>query len=303
MNSPIALDNETLYARLVEFAKLLYTTGELDPYYAMISEATRGATEERALWLVALYTAYYDFTSAFYVWNRVDPLGVIPSEYAHLPIHNERRGLRGGKIHRHLRSYIDHSQQHGSQRGFLAQGLGDDPETNYLIFWETIQRIHQNGRYFAFKWAEILKVCFGWPLSAPDMRMQFCTGPKRGLERLYGLPPNAPIAEFNRCGADLRDRLTASGVPIQDWEELETILCGYEQLTTGRYYVGEDIDWMQREIHASPFLSQGEKNRLFEARRAALPHRSLGELNGWFGNDSRLLKLYPEFGVIFQREA
>lgn len=294
--------NERLLNHLAIFGHQLITSEDVDPLYPVIEYYIKGMDIEQQLWFIALYLAYYNLPSAILAFQS-RPYGFMgdsfPEMFNHFPIATERRNLRGGKIKPHLRDYLRYCRY--GQMPTLMQGWKDrHPRENYECFWVTAQDIWQNGRWAAFKWAELLKKVLHWQLEAPDMRMEFCTGPKAGLELLYG-HPSASVKQLNRYGEDLMLRLANKGVFIADWEQLETVLCNFRSLKNGRYYVGHDIDEMQTVIDKSA-LTAGQKEKLYAIRRAVLPNEYLGELHGWNGVDKSRMKLYQKQGLIVWRK-
>lgn len=295
-----------LLADFVTFGAELIRSEDVDPLYPLLKWLERDMDAEQALWFTFLYMTYYNLPSAqlAFQWS---PLPDAPdARWNKLRIATERRNLNGAKVVPHVNAYLGAIRRWGSQQAFLQQGWGEDPIANYEAFWDTAQTVWQNGRWAAFKWAEILKKVHGWNLAAPDMRMEFCSGPKAGLMLLYGLDPaNMPRGEgevwtLNYYGANLRQRCAQAGLIVPDWETLETVLCNFHSLRDGNYYIGHDIDELQERIEHSS-LSAEQRHWLYVARRNALPHDYLGELNGWQGVDKAANKHYQQTGEIWSR--
>lgn len=253
---------------------------------------------EQRLWFTVLYLAYYDITSALSAFYAAGPYPAVPENAGRWPCAVERRGLRGGKVEIFLREYCNATGLDG-QKPWITRGWGSDPAANYELFWEQAQTLWGNGRWAAFKWADLLKNVHELPLAAPDMRMAFCSGPKEGLEWLYGLS-GASVAELDAAGADLMERLRAAGVPLEDWEQLETILCNFNSTRKGKYYVGHDIDEMQHVIESAD-IGPDAKRALWRARGDALPDHYLGERRGWHGVDPKRKHAYRDSGLIVVR--
>lgn len=306
------MPSRKLYEDVKTFARAMLESRDLDPLYDVLRElyVAMDLDEERALWFTTLYLAYYNLPSAltaFWYLPLDDAYELLhgagePQALTALPMATERRNLRiGGKVVLNLQSYLGWVAVFGSQRLFLRQRWGDNPERNFLAFWDTAQSVWGNGRWAAFKWADLLKNVHGWNLAAPDMRMAFCSGPKEGLQLLYGYPTE-DVPTLDRMGADLRERLAADGLNL-DWEELETVLCNFKSLYKGKYYVGHDIDELQERIDLSGrFLGLDERARLYRARQASLPAAYLGERHGWHGIDRARMGAYKATGAILTRE-
>src|SRR5687768_5231561 len=177
--------NQTLLNDFVTFGQELIASKDIDPLYDVLKVLEAGMDEDQALWFTFLYMTYYNLGSAVKAFKLQPHPGLLPPEAKAFACSTERRNLRGGKVIQHSENYLTWVREMGGQRKFLRAGWRDDFTHNYERFWDTSQMIWNNGRWAAFKWSEILKKVHGWELAAPDMRMQFCSGPKAGLELLY----------------------------------------------------------------------------------------------------------------------
>lgn len=302
------MNGETLLPDIARFARAMIASRDLDPLYPVLAavEDRVCETEEERLWLTALYLAYYHMSSALAAYRLMpSPDAPLPDALGRFPTGIERRGLRGGKVVAHLDHLAALAVAAGGLRRFVAAPGWYDPAQpvrNYLRFWDVAQQPWGNGRWAAFKWAELLREVNGLAFSAPDMRMAECTGPKECLAVLAGLRAADPVAAYDRAGEDLRDRLREREGLDLSWEELETVLCNFGSLLKGRYYVGHDIDELQERLDA-PFLDPADRDLLFTARREALPAAYLGELGGWHGVDADRKRVYASTGMIVTREA
>lgn len=293
--------DERLYQDALTFGRAMVVSRDLDPIYDMLRALYAELELDHAarLWFTALYLAYYDLPSALTVFRACPEMAELPSWALTLPIAVERRNLRGGLLPQNLLSYRQLCTQAGGQYAFLTRGWGADPEQNFLRFWETAQRPWGNGRWAAFKWADLVKNVHGAPLAAPDMRLEECSGPKEGLQRLYRTATEY-VPTLNRLGSGLRDRFARDGL-LLDWEQLETVLCNFKSLAKGKYYVGHDIDELQERIDTAPRLSIGDRSALYTVRREALPIFYLGEWMGWHGIQEDRMRAYAGRGEILVR--
>lgn len=291
--------NPQLLSDFVTFGRELIRSQDVDPLYPILKELERSMGDEGALWFTFLYMAYYNVASAAVAWKHLPQPG-FHNGLPKLDIATERRNLRGNKLRPHLDNYVTAIDRHGSQTAFLQQRWGANPIHNYEAFWLTAQTLWQNGRWAAFKWSEILKKVHGWNLAAPDMRMEFCSGPKAGLMDLFGLRADPGVDALNEYGVILIEATQAEGLDVGDWETLETVLCNFHSLRAGRYYIGHDIDELQDVIEHSP-PDADTRAWLYEARKAVLPHEYLGELGGWQGVDKTANRLYRDARVIYSR--
>lgn len=284
----------------LSFARAMLASRDEDPFYPVLTWLIQSLDREQALWLSFLFVAYCHLGSAWHAWITCPTPHPLPPQALRWPFYTDRRGLRGGRLAEHVASYCALLHEtHGAQEAWITQGWTQDPLDNYERFWVQCQRIWGNGRWAAFKWAEILKKVLGLPLAAPDMRLRYCTGPKAGLAWLYGMSPHGQLPGYLSVSTDVLSRLHKHGLMV-DWESAETLLCNWHSLVCGRYYVGCDIDAQQEEIGATE-LPPREQERLFEARHAVLPGAYLGEQRGWAGVQSNRLPVYKHRGLILVR--
>lgn len=294
--------NPELFRVVATFGKELIASRDCDSVNPVLRYLSRAFLDsETALWFSSLYMAYGNPNSALLAFRQRSTPGYLPHICATFPIATERRGNRGGKLLAHVASYVDLCRAAGSQERYLQQGWSSAPTVNYLHFWKTAQTVYNNGRWAAFKWAEVLKKVHDWPLAAPDMRMQFCSGPKAGLELLYNCP-GASVPHLDSCGRDLYDRMVDAGTGLKDWEQLETILCNLNSLVNGRYYVGKDIDEELDYLNRSN-LTLDDRRWMHEARLVAMPVEYLGERQRWKGVDKALAQFYQKSGRLVGRAA
>lgn len=294
--------NPQLLNDFVVFGRELIRSQDIDPLYPVLQWLEKDMEPEQALWFTFLYLTYYNLASGTRAFELLETPQEFPAQFERLRIATERRNLNGNKVRPHVDDYVGRCRTAGSQTAFLQQGWGDDPVANYEAFWVTAQQVYQNGRWAAFKWAEILKKVHGWNLAAPDMRMEFCSGPKAGLNLLYGLEGrwDSNVEVLNYYSKDLRQQSAREGLIVPDWETLETVLCNFHSLREGRYYIGHDIDELQETIDHSS-LNPHTKAWLYAARAKVLPHEYLGEIQNWFGVDKSANRIYRDAGIVYAR--
>jgi hypothetical protein len=279
---------------LARFSRHQLLSRDVDPLYPVLRVLEKDMDEEMALWHTLLYVAYYNVTSSHFAFNNYPkPGGAIPMDLdvASLPTGVERRGLRGGyNMQQHIYSLLGIWLAHGeSWKSWLTYDFTDDPRENWKTLNITLQMPMYNGRWAAYKTAEILKTVHDFPVEPTDMGMAFSSGPRWGLSLLYGeVQGNGPVAvaRLDRQAEDLHRLLIEDynlGVTLA---ELETMLCDFHSLCEGKYYVGHDIDQMQEQIVRAYSTNDSQlPGELWQARQLALPHDYLGELNGWVGVD------------------
>ena len=289
--------NETLneYAR---FHAAQVATNDLDPVYPVLQDIGRELTGEQALWLTFLHVAYYHMGSALAAFSYLMDSGnlalaaspsnapLLPDDYLTLPCGTERRGHRDPrKLAMHLDALRLKAQSHGSLDAWLSTYLHPNKEAGWSAVNEALVTVWGNGRWAAYKTAEMLWKVNGLPIRATDMGHQHSSGPRHGLELLYPYAPqgNTPgeIVQLNILSDQLLRELKRRGYRA-GVEEAETSLCDYHSYRKGNYYVGHDIDQMLAQLLAVP-------SRLVDAalasRRKHFPHAMLGELQPepWHG--------------------
>jgi hypothetical protein len=238
---------------LIKFAAIEVASGDLEPWAVMIG-ALDVPPEDRA-WLVKLYNAFDDLGSAWNVyrrWPSPAAWAAAPDrdEAATYPCTQERRNLRGGKVVRHLASYVEVLDGR-EQLQWLKEALGDlDPEAGWVAVSAEMRRIWGVGRQTAFEWAEFAEKSLGLPISAPDAALWDSTGPRRSLERLYGAEASTP-ADLDRWAAEVRGVLDESNINLP-WEDFETVICDFNVMRDGRYYPGRHLAALAEEVRDAP---------------------------------------------------
>jgi hypothetical protein len=265
---------------MARFGRQLVESEDVDPIYPVLRHiyAQRGLSAERKHWQTALYVAYYNLPSALAAFRRWENVGThLPKDAATYPCAVERRGLRGGKVVAYINEMVDKIfRPLGGGKYWSQKGWTDDEQENFRLFTAQVMSLNGNGRWAAFKWAELLKKVHGYPLAAPDMCLEHCSGPRDGLRMVYGLPSSTPTEELNKYSLRLWEELQAEGFEPADWEQLETVLCNYHSYAHGKYYVGHDIDEMLEATEVR-WLSSYDRVAILEARAATIPHKYLKE--------------------------
>ena len=251
--------DEAALADLVTFAGLEVSSHDLEPWAEVLADLRRHAivSDEEAYWLVKLYNAYDDLGSAWRVFRRwgsprewaVSPTAAQAADY---PCTNERRNLRGGKVLRHLDSYVAHLADQ-SQARWINTGLapaGAPPEADFRALFGHLRQVWGAGRQTAFEWCEFLAKVLDVPVRAPDAELWESEGPRRSLQRLYG--NDRPTLDWlNARATATRERLAAAGVPLE-WEDFETVICDFNVMRDGRYYPGKHLAALRAEIESVP---------------------------------------------------
>jgi len=272
---------------MVKFAYPFIATKDVapdQPIFRYIFKKKR-LTEEQKLWMSFLYMVYSSIPSTLAAF-RIHPTPAYPNpEVSRLFCAVERRGFRNPTaLLRHWSDAIDRFSEEGSLVAWITKDWTDDPEANYELFWKQSQTIWGNGRWAAFSWAELLKKTNDLNISAPDMRLEFCSGPKAGLCAICEVPETTPVPILNEHAINLRLSLYDHGFSngldeyTLDWETMETLLCDYNKFTKGTYAIGDHIREVWKDVvRAGDSLWAADAAMLWEARAETLPHGYLQE--------------------------
>lgn len=288
----------TLVDDMARFAQWHRASGDIDPAYPVLKHLQRGLDGEAAIWHSLTYVAFYNLASAQTAFTP-DPQR-ITGEAALLPTGTERRSLRGGtNLTRHVDSLLREATKHGSLTRWLTHRFNGDSRGNWDALRATLGTVWGNGRWATFKTAEVLGTVNGFDVTATDMGNDGSTGPKAGLEMLYGPTPGnsrEAVALLDEQGLRAQRALARRNV-VMPLEQVETVLCDFHTLAGGRYYVGHDLDAMLEAVN-QPWVSERVRRQILEAREASFDRRFLGEFNGWTGVRKDLRRLYRDQGQL-----
>lgn len=274
-------------------------SGDLDPMYPVLRRISErwGLDPDQRAWLAICHVIWYHPGSTLQGFRAAPEPGAIPEDLTgsvllKLPCLTERRG------HRPKQPLINHLQDlrsklQGGVLDWVTQPLeGDDPQLDWARLNEHLMTIVGNGRWAAYKTAELLQKVCGLPVEAADAGHRYSSGPRKGLQVLEPDCPqgNTPedIARLDQMTQQYADLL---GEP--DLAQVETSLCDFNSLVNGRYYLGHDIDSMQDAWRAVPAPADA-----WEARADIFDPQYLGELNDWNGVRKPLKRLYQRTGEL-----
>jgi len=289
---------ENLWNDYVAFHTEQITSWDIDPVYPVLNHLIKDVDKESGLWLTFLHVAYYHIGSALAVWHEY-PYPTLPDDhFMKFPCGTERRAHRDpAKLKKHLTDLLTYAPI----ESFVNRAITNDPRRSWARMEIMLQTIWGNGRWATFKTSEMLMKVNGLPMEATDMGHKNGSGSKHGLKLLY---PNAPTGNSQRdiklldnMSEQLVERLRAEGAPAT-LETAETSLCDFHSMLEGRYYVGYDIDAMISQLRAVP---SPLTEKAFEARRATIPMKYLGEINGWETTDDERKRAYKQQRAILFR--
>lgn len=269
-------------------------TGDIDPMYPVLralAERWDLDAEQRA-WLCTLHVAWYHCGSTFVAFRAVPSIDALPRDVEgleragllDLPCNTERRGHRNPvSLAKHLLDLPRAMPDGVNDWAIHAVADAATPEHAWLKLNDRLTTVHGNGRWAAYKQAELWQKVAGLPVKAANAGHRFSSGPRKGLALLF---PTLPAPEDNSAAAinelDRATQVLAKAALEPDIAQIETSLCDYNSLIKGRYYLGHDIDSMQGDfLHAR--VRQQIPLAAWEARADVFEHSMLGEYNDWFG--------------------
>ena len=282
-------------------------TGDIDPVYPVLRELanTWDLTTEQRLWLCVVHTIWYHPGSTLVAFQQVPALSRLPrtpealdrAGLLTLPTGTERRGHRDKvQLLRHLLGLP------GAFSGDLkrwARGtieMHGDPRRSWESVNEHLATVPGNGRWAAYKTAELWQKVADAPITAADAGHRYSSGPRKGLADLYsGIPGDQSgyaIKHLNRLTQQLADVLGE-----KDLAQVETSLCDFHSLLNGHYYLGHDIDGMQEDWR-HPRVAAGIPPEAWEARARSFAPEHLGEKNDWNGVRRDRQRAYRDTGVM-----
>lgn len=283
------------------YHEAVVATNDIDPCYPTIREfaACKGWTGDQLDRAGLLHLAYYHMGSSAYVLpihlDQGVPIRKLP---VGIPTGLNRRGFRNPKaLMHHLISLDETLAEYGTVRNWLGGQTFEGIAAKAREVWG-------NGRWGGLKYAEMLQKSSGWSVFASDMEIVGSSGPAAGLEILA--PRGMAISE--ELAWTLVSDLNACGISA-DPETVETTLCDFHAVVTGRCYVGFNIDDQLGELVNSSkrgLVNHHELVPIWTARERVFPARYLGERmaasgQGWWGVDQARKRFFVDYGEIVLR--
>lgn len=272
--------------------------GDSDPHYPVIRDVGHAlGSRDNAAWLLLRMTAFYHMGSALRSYSE-SPGHNLPNTHLTYRTGTERRSHRSiPRFRAHWDSLLHHVEEYGGPANWLT------PTTTGHDGWQEMMNramaVQGNGRYFAYKTTEMSAFCLGTPINAPDAGHEGSSGPRKGLQDIYGPQPadNTPatITHLDNLTEDLRAH---TGQP--DVARVETSLCNFHSAIKGRFYIGKEIDESLEQINHSP---SDLTPAALAARANNFPHAYLGELHGRPGIErGERNRIYRDTGEMILRD-
>ena len=282
----------TRFDDYLRWHRLQVDTADIDPVYPVLDVFAADADEHQRAWLCMLHVCYYHLGSTLTAYERFPEAAALPASRADLddagllglPTGTERRAHRSPhQLARHLLAmrdtWADVSPYEWAAKDWDWRALNDRLTT-----------VVGNGRWAAYKAAEMLQKVAGAPTAATDAGHAYSSGPRKGLGLLYADLPagNDPrtVAFLDAVTDSVADTLGEADVAL-----VETSLCDFASLVGGNYYLGHDIDQMLTQLSDSRISAPAG---IWQARADALPRGLLGEHGGWPGIRRNLKRVYAD---------
>lgn len=285
------------WEEFARFADALVATGDLDPASVLLRALADewDLDTEGRIRLVFLWIAFDHTASVLHFWERhgFPDHRAVPADLLRLPTSMERRG------HRSPRALQRHLEALGARDSWsrLLVPLLDarTPRASWRAVIEAVAGIPGNGRWSSFKAGEMLVEVAGFPMDAPDCQHGNSSGPRTGLGLLIpetaafvGNDPETLLFLDQRT-EDVRAGLEVAGGYKVPLHQVESILCDYQGLRKGRYWLGHDIQLQHDELVAARFLSDDMRTAAFAARARAFPGYLRAEDGALDGHDPKHL--------------
>jgi len=300
---------EKLRADYVAWHPAQVATDDIDPVYPWLRRLADewDLDAEQRAWLVFCHVVWYHSGSTLVGFETASDVELLPdsveglwsSGLLGLPTETERRSHRPKPpLIKHLLSLRSTFLEAGGAWKWsnAAMGESEDPKERWLVLNDSLTKIVGNGRWAAYKTAEMLwKVC-DLPVEAANAGHTYSSGPRKCLEMLHPDLPSGNQPEVIEH-LDFLTEMWADQIGETDIARVETTLCDFRSMAHGRYYTGHDIDSHQ---HALLALGDRIPHEAWEARQDVFAPELLGELGGWSGVRKDLNVLYRDEGTIYR---
>lgn len=229
------------------FSRALIGANDHDPVYPFVKDLIK-LKRYQPEWFVFVYVAFYNLESAIKIcnefptsadWNEKRFLEMRESKYVSKFGHERRGTVRNVtnqlSLFKGARRFIEVMN---NAMSFTQGGVKNG------AFRDTLQKYPFHGGWSAYKIAELYEKSLGYKsLAITDLGLQGRDpnrddSPIGGLRWLYGrdnVYDESFFPIWNRFGENL-SKAWGTGIG-----EVETCLCKFHKLCTGKYFVGHDI--------------------------------------------------------------
>ncbi len=293
------------------FGRAMILSGDIDPQFPILKHMYKELKLDRntALWFTCVYLLYYHLGSAVQAWKRYPEPDIIRKKDwgSDLPYFKQRRCFRGNEYARdQINTLVSLSD--GDLVSWVDNLVSNNREESWTRIREAVSELPYHGPWSSYKFCDMMKFVHSYPITAPDIGTKpgATAGPIAGLNTLTGLGWDR-CADDSQLHRDLLQMVIDRGTPVNGLDQLESMLCDWQSLTNGRYYLGHDIDRDQAQLELerkrNPVL-----DILWEARLQIFDKRLLGEIGGWskvrnhlndvYRNRRRLIHDFSDIKVV-----
>jgi hypothetical protein len=271
----VRVDDKALFDLSV-FAEIEVNTHDVEPWAEIIRALhdTGYLIRRQSVWLATLYNTYDDLNSAWVTMRRWPTIWQwdVATDKADIATFNctqERRNLRGGRVIRRMQDYAAHCGRIPEETWMRhVIDVHASPGQNFADLTRHMRTIWGVGRQSAFEWAEFMGKVVDLPVDAADGQLFDSSGPRRCLERIFGLT-NPDPATLQHAAEIARDYIRdATGIDLP-WVDFETIICDFNVMRDGRYYPGRHLAALREEIEG--IVSRNDRLALDAAWRSFVP--------------------------------
>lgn len=239
---------------LINFARDLVTSGELDPPYILIHNLREAYGQDYADRFALYYFMFYDLEGAVKAALAPSFWAYVESVYPTAKRVSARRHFRGDKgwqAVRALQRFGSPSQVWQSMHRPSYRGLVQNIDRNFQGC--------QIGLYFAWKAMDILDRCLGMPvnLSLAETTEFLPEVPVKGAKGLFPNEENPVMYALSKI-VDAISGLDAPGARTRkcSYPEVETILCAAYGLQKNTYKMGSDLVHRHQELKNHPDVAR-----------------------------------------------
>ncbi|MFD8335636.1 hypothetical protein ACFV42_23695 [Streptomyces solisilvae] len=291
----------TPYLRLYRSLKLSRDTDALcDVLTHLIHAAAMDREQATKTAIMAALTGDLGVTCTLMDAHRTGtPLYDLPDVTA------SRSGPLAERASEALRHYARMAKSAGGFVTLIAEQLTGDAEDDYHSATQLFASAPGSSPRKARAIARMLAGCAAWDWNCDGRGALGTSLPSIAHAGLSLIAPAQPAQDaadlFTLLVADTADSL---GHPIGeglDPHGVAETLASLQRLSVATYYVGLRIDQMQADLIRAPHTPL--TTQAWASRAAVLPHRYLGEKNGWYGPTPGRKTVFRDTGHIAVRRA
>lgn len=290
-------ERRTQLRDFTRFGRTAIRSGDIDPQFPILRElyAARNLDDNTALWFTSVYLVFYNLGSATSAWGKYPTPDIIDATTwsSDLPYTKQRRCFRGnnGGL-RQLNALVEASD--GDLLAWVTNLVGNGGEEGWTRVRSGASELPYHGPWSSYKFCDMMKFVHSFPITAPDIGTKpgATAGPIAGMCSLTQLDRRQCADDIN-LQRDLLQYVQDEGVPANGLDQLESLLCDWQSLIMGRYYLGHDIDRDLGQLFSTHADNTYVKELMLE-RSKIFDKRLLGEFGGWSGMRLELNALYKK---------